>query len=174
VTLTAFGRYRVAGEIGDGAMGRVYRGFAPLFARPVAIKTIKSEYLTHTTRDEYLRRFRREGPAAGWLSHPNITCPALIESANKDAPSAGDVIAAVNGIRVRSYRQFTALNTVECDTVSLAAFLLRRQGSYREVVVDCKRVSAVLSSASWPGSATLRDIHSEAALQAGWSITERG
>src|SRR5258708_36335873 len=70
----AFGRYRVVGEIGDGAMGRVYRGFDPLFARPVAIKTIKSEYLTHTTRDEYLRRFRREGPAAGRLSHPNIMC----------------------------------------------------------------------------------------------------
>src|SRR5258708_11380746 len=55
-------------------MGRVYRGLDRLFALPVAIKTIKSEYLTHTTRDEYLRRFPREGPAAGRLSHPNIMC----------------------------------------------------------------------------------------------------
>ena len=70
--MTAFGRYEVFGEIGDGAMGRVYRGFDPGFGRPVAIKTIKSEYLTRDTRDEYLRRFRREAPAAGRLSHPNI------------------------------------------------------------------------------------------------------
>jgi hypothetical protein len=59
---------------------------------------------------------------------------------NPDTPlQMGDVIAAVNGIRVRSYRQFTALNTVECDTVSWLHFFLRRQGSYREVVVDCKK-----------------------------------
>jgi TonB family protein len=70
--VTAFGRYEVRGEIGDGAMGRVYRGFDPRFGRPVAIKTIKPEYLTRNTRDEYLRRFRREAPAAGRLSHPNI------------------------------------------------------------------------------------------------------
>ena len=70
--MTAFGRYEVRGEIGDGAMGRVYLGFDPAFRRPVAIKTIKSEYLTRDTRDEYLRRFRREAPAAGRLSHPNI------------------------------------------------------------------------------------------------------
>jgi len=72
VTAAAFGRYQVRGEIGDGSMGRVYRGFDPRFGRPVAIKTIKSEYLTRDTRDEYLRRFRREAPAAGRLSHPNI------------------------------------------------------------------------------------------------------
>jgi len=70
--VSAFGRYEVRGEIGDGAMGRVYRGFDPRFGRPVAIKTIKPEYLTRDTRDEYLRRFRREAPAAGRLSHPNI------------------------------------------------------------------------------------------------------
>src|SRR6266545_4934718 len=43
VTAAAFGRYEVRGEIGDGSMGRVYRGFDPRFGRPVAIKTIKSE-----------------------------------------------------------------------------------------------------------------------------------
>ena len=67
-----FGRYESRGEIGDGAMGRVHRGFDPLVRRPVAIKTVKSEYLTRDTRDEYLRRFRREAQAAGMLSHPSI------------------------------------------------------------------------------------------------------
>ncbi|HVR69887.1 MAG TPA: TonB family protein [Vicinamibacteria bacterium] len=70
--LKTFGRYEAHAEIGDGAMGRVYRGFDPLVGRFVAIKTVKAEYLTRETRAEYLRRFRREAQAAGRLAHPNI------------------------------------------------------------------------------------------------------
>jgi serine/threonine-protein kinase len=66
------GRYEVLEEIGDGAMGRVWRGHDPLIGRAVAVKTVKAEYLTRETRDEYLQRFRREARAAGQLSHPNI------------------------------------------------------------------------------------------------------
>jgi serine/threonine-protein kinase len=67
-----FGRYEVQREIGEGAMGRVYRCFDPLMKRIVAVKTVKKEFLTRETRDEYLRRFRREAQAAGRLSHPGI------------------------------------------------------------------------------------------------------
>jgi serine/threonine-protein kinase len=67
-----FGRYVVEAEIGDGAMGRVYRCSDPLMKRLVAVKTVKSEYLTRETAEDYLRRFRREAQAAGRLSHPNI------------------------------------------------------------------------------------------------------
>ena len=67
-----FGRYDVSGLIGEGAMGRVYRGFDPLANRPVAIKTIKREHLSQETMDKYVRRFRREAQAAGILSHPHI------------------------------------------------------------------------------------------------------
>src|SRR6185503_16107265 len=70
--MQSFDRYEAHEEIGDGAMGRVHRGFDPLVRRPVAIKTVKSEFLTRDTRDEYLRRFRREAQAAGILSHPSI------------------------------------------------------------------------------------------------------
>jgi TonB family protein len=66
------GRYEVEAEIGDGAMGRVYRAYDPLARRRVALKTIKSELLSKETADEYVRRFRREAEAAGGLSHPNI------------------------------------------------------------------------------------------------------
>ncbi|HET8647523.1 MAG TPA: hypothetical protein VFO85_18645, partial [Vicinamibacteria bacterium] len=65
------GRYQVIEEIGEGAMGRVWRGFDPELSRAVAIKTVKGEYLTRDTREEYLHRFRREARAAGLLSHPN-------------------------------------------------------------------------------------------------------
>ena len=67
-----FGRYEVLGELGDGAMGRVYRAFDPIVRRSVAVKTIKSEFLTKDEAPEYLRRFRREAQAAGVLNHPNI------------------------------------------------------------------------------------------------------
>jgi eukaryotic-like serine/threonine-protein kinase len=67
-----FGRYVVEQEIGDGAMGRVYRCADPLMKRLVAVKTVKQEYLTRETAEDYLRRFRREAQAAGRLSHPNI------------------------------------------------------------------------------------------------------
>ncbi len=67
-----FGRYEVLAEIGDGAMGRVYRAFDPLVRRPVAIKTVKSELLAKDSAEEYLRRFRREAQAAGGLNHPHI------------------------------------------------------------------------------------------------------
>jgi TonB family protein len=70
---TAFGRYEVMGLVGEGSMGRVYRAFDPMAKRVVAIKTLKTEYLTTTQGEEYLKRFRREAQAAGNLAHPYIT-----------------------------------------------------------------------------------------------------
>ena len=67
-----FGRYEVEAEIGEGAMGRVFRCRDPLVGRPVAVKTVKSEHLSGESRAEYLHRFRREAQAAGILSHPGI------------------------------------------------------------------------------------------------------
>ncbi len=72
MTRRHFGRYEVQAEVGDGAMGRVYRCVDPLMLRVVAVKTVKTEYLTRDTRDEYLRRFRREAQAAGRIAHPHI------------------------------------------------------------------------------------------------------
>ena len=69
---TRLGRYEVLYEIGDGSMGRVYKAWDPVLSRIVAVKAVKSEYLTHNTATEYLRRFRREAQAAGRLSHPTI------------------------------------------------------------------------------------------------------
>jgi len=67
-----FGRYEVIDEIGDGAMGRVFRAWDPAVGRVVAVKTVKTEVLTRDTRDEFLKRFRREAQAAGGLNHPAI------------------------------------------------------------------------------------------------------
>ena len=60
-----FGRYEAQAEIGEGAMGRVYRGFDPMAGRPVAIKTIKREYLSQETRSEVPAPVPPRGPGRG-------------------------------------------------------------------------------------------------------------
>jgi serine/threonine-protein kinase len=67
-----FGRYEVDAEIGQGAMGKVYKAHDPMVERTVAIKAIKHEVLEQDRSGDYLRRFQREARAAGGLSHPNI------------------------------------------------------------------------------------------------------
>ena len=68
----SFGRYEVRGIVGEGSMGRIYEGYDPLGNRTVAIKALRPENFTSESRDEYLKRFRREAQAAGALSHPSI------------------------------------------------------------------------------------------------------
>lgn len=69
--ITHLGRYEVVSEIGQGAMGVVYKATDPLIDRIVAIKTINLS-LAQEERDEYEGRFYQEAKAAGRLSHPNI------------------------------------------------------------------------------------------------------
>lgn len=64
-------RYEIVSEIGQGAMGVVYRANDPLLERTVAIKTISLE-LSKDEFDEFEKRFYREASSAGRLNHPNI------------------------------------------------------------------------------------------------------
>ncbi len=65
------GRYRIAGEIGRGAMGVVYRGEDEALGRVVAIKTIITK-MGDEEHAGYLARFRQEAKALGGLNHPAI------------------------------------------------------------------------------------------------------
>jgi serine/threonine-protein kinase len=65
------GRYEILGEIGQGAMGTVYRARDPLIERTVAIKTVSIAQLRQEGADAE-SRFLREAQSAGRLSHPNI------------------------------------------------------------------------------------------------------
>lgn len=65
------GRYEILSELGQGAMGVVYKAVDPLIGRTVAIKTIN----LNLSRDEladFEERFDREAKSAGRLNHPNI------------------------------------------------------------------------------------------------------
>jgi eukaryotic-like serine/threonine-protein kinase len=65
------GRYEIVAELGQGAMGIVYRAIDPILNRVVAIKTINMA-LKHDEIAEYEARFYQEAQAAGGLNHPNI------------------------------------------------------------------------------------------------------
>src|SRR5437773_2719656 len=63
------GPYRIAGIVGEGGMGVVYRAKDTRLGRDVAIKV-----LTHvaTEDQERLLRFEQEARATGILNHPNL------------------------------------------------------------------------------------------------------
>jgi len=71
--LTNLGRYQILGTLGKGAMGHVYKGIDPAINRPVALKTIRLDFVNDPEEMEELKeRLFREAQAAGKLSHPNI------------------------------------------------------------------------------------------------------
>lgn len=72
-TKPTVGRYEILGELGQGAMGVVYKGKDPKINRLVAIKTIR---FSDDFEEEQIRdvkgRFLKEAELAGKLSHPSI------------------------------------------------------------------------------------------------------
>lgn len=65
------GRYEILDEVGQGAMGTVYRARDPLIERTVAIKTVPIAQLRQEGKDAE-SRFLREAQSAGRLSHASI------------------------------------------------------------------------------------------------------
>jgi serine/threonine protein kinase len=60
-------------KIGEGGMGVVYQGWDSAIGRDVAIKFVRlSGEGISKEREEFVQRLRREGQAAGNLSHPNV------------------------------------------------------------------------------------------------------
>jgi len=71
--IKSLGRYQIVGMLGKGAMGSVYKGVDPAINRPVALKTIRLDFVSDEQEMTELRdRLFREAQAAGKLSHPNI------------------------------------------------------------------------------------------------------
>jgi serine/threonine-protein kinase len=71
--LKNLGRYQIIGTLGKGAMGTVYKGIDPAINRPVALKTIRLDFVNDPAElAELKERLYREAQAAGKLSHPNI------------------------------------------------------------------------------------------------------
>ena len=117
------GRYEVVAELGQGAMGTVYKARDPLLDRIVAIKTI-SLNLPEDEVAEYEARFYQEAKAAGQLSHPNIVTAY-------DADQAGEfhfmVMEYVDGVDLsQTVKDRGALPVAEaCEYIRQAAIGLQ-------------------------------------------------
>src|SRR5262245_19595491 len=78
---TRIGRFEIRAVLGEGAFGRVYRGFDPGLTREVAIKVPHRKGMTAGFRE----RFLREARAAATIHHPNV-CPVYEAGADGDTP----------------------------------------------------------------------------------------
>ncbi|MFH1228231.1 MAG: protein kinase [Planctomycetota bacterium] len=63
------GPYKIAGLIGRGGMGTVYKAYQSSLDRFVAVKVLPAKL---SSDPEFLKRFNREAKALARLSHPNI------------------------------------------------------------------------------------------------------
>src|SRR5262249_57757869 len=70
-TAASFGRYRVTGTLGTGAMGEVFSAVDEALGREVAVKTLRGHRSELAARilDE---RFRLEARAIAALHHPGV------------------------------------------------------------------------------------------------------
>ena len=66
------GKYEIHGELGTGGMGVVYKGWDPLIARGVAIKSVIKSMHQPDALINVMGRFRQEAQAIGRLVHPGI------------------------------------------------------------------------------------------------------
>jgi hypothetical protein len=86
------GQYEVAGPLGAGGMGEVYRARDTKLNRDVAIKVLPDLFMHDAER---LARFRREAQVLASLNHPNIGHIYGIEDAPASSSSQRGVHALV-------------------------------------------------------------------------------
>jgi hypothetical protein len=77
-----FGAYNIAGALGAGGMGEVYRARDMRLGRDVAIKVLPAAFVADADR---LARFEREARVLAALNHPNIAAIYGIEDGPAEA-----------------------------------------------------------------------------------------
>ncbi len=107
--ISQLGRYEILGELGQGAMGIVYKAKDPLIDRIVAIKTINLS-LAQEEKEEYEGRFYQEAKAAGRLNHPNIV---TIYDVGKSGDIAYIAMEFLQGRELRDVMNDTGLLPVD-------------------------------------------------------------
>jgi eukaryotic-like serine/threonine-protein kinase len=94
------GKYEIQGELGEGGMGVVYKGFDRAIARNVAIKAINKASVDAQELKYILERFRVEAQAVGRLAHPRIV---QIYDYGEDDETAYIVMELINGKTLRQH-----------------------------------------------------------------------
>jgi serine/threonine-protein kinase len=99
--LDFLGRYRLARELGRGAMGVVYEAWDDKLQRKVAVKTILTSQLPNpAVAAEYAARFVQEARNAAQLIHPNIV---TVFDFGNEADVAYLVMELIHGKDLKAY-----------------------------------------------------------------------
>ena len=127
------GRYRLQSRIAVGGMGEVWRAEDTVLSRPVAVKTLKNEYVEDP---EFRERFRAEARSAARLSHPGI--------------------ASVHDYGEQPGRAWLVMELVDGEPLSA---VLRREGALRpDRVLDLVAQTATALHAAHAGGVIHRDV----------------
>lgn len=164
--IASLGRYQVRGRIGRGTMGIVYRGYDPVLAREIALKTVDlSPALDASERERFLQRFFQEARIAAKLLHPGIV---VTHDAATDGKTSVPFIAMElvmgGSLSERMEREGTLFWPEASRLVVLLALAL--DYAHREGVVhrDVKPANVLLTTDGKPkiadfGIAKLQDAH---------------
>ena len=117
--VATLGRYEIIGELGQGAMGVVYKARDPMLDRIVAIKTVNLT-LPKDELAEYEARFYQEAKAAGGLSHRNIVVIHDIGRSERVAYMAMEFLEAQELRRIMQARTPIALQQALDITAQVA------------------------------------------------------
>ncbi len=164
--IASLGRYQIRGRIGRGTMGIVYRGYDPVLAREIALKTVVlSPVLGVSERERFLQRFFQEARIAAKLLHPGIVVTHDAETDGKTSvPFIAMELVTGGSLAERMERE----GKLPWPEASRLVVLLARALDYahREGVVhrDMKPANVLLTAEGKPkiadfGIAKLQDAH---------------
>jgi serine/threonine protein kinase len=102
MTSQFIGKYEIIATLGRGSMGVVYKAKDPEIGRVVAIKTLRSVFLSDDEAgNEAMQRFRQEARSAGSLYHPNIV--TIFEAGRTANGSPYIVMELIEGTSLESF-----------------------------------------------------------------------
>ena len=137
---TRLGPYEVAGALGAGGMGEVYRATDTRLGRTVAIKVLPA----HVAGDPVLRdRFEREARSVAALSHPNI-CTAHDVGRERPVPRAdapGSAGAEAGAVDAGQPVDFLVMEFLDGQT------LAERLGQGALPLAEALRIAAEIAAA---------------------------
>lgn len=149
-------RYRVEGELGVGAMGRVVAAFDATIRRRVAIKIMNVPPAGDRNGQESFQRFRREAQAAGGLKHPGVVA---IYDFGEDSEAAWMVMELVEGGTLRDlldkqhHFDIPETQRIIAEVLDALAFCHEQGVVHR----DIKPANIMLTRADPPGRVKIAD-----------------
>ncbi len=142
------GKYKVLSELGQGAMGHVYKGFDEGIEREVAIKVIYESKRHGVMGSELDKRFKQEAQAAARCNHPNIVTIFEYGFTEQDR-SPFIVMEYIEGIELKHYLNSKAGELTVGQSVSILTQVLEALSyAHRSGVVhrDIKPTNIILRS----------------------------